>query len=50
MYQRDCKEIEHHALSNPAGLVDVIEFTLCSIQAGSKNVERKKNEIHAKTN
>ena len=45
MYQRDCKEIEHHALASPDGLVDVIEFTLCSIQAGLSTIKLQRKDI-----
>ena len=45
MYQRDCKEIEQHALASPAGLVDVIEFTLCSIQAGLSTIKLQRKDI-----
>ena len=45
MYKRDQKEIEHHALASPAGLVDVIEFTLCSIQAGLSTIKLQRKDI-----
>ena len=45
MYERDCKEIEQHALASPAGLVDVIEFTLCSIQAGLSTIKLQRKDI-----
>lgn len=45
MYRRDCKEIEHHALASPDGLVDVIEFTLCSIQAGLSTIKLQRKDI-----
>jgi len=45
MYRRDCKEIEEYALSSPAGLVDVIEFTLCSIQAGLSTIKLQRKDI-----
>ena len=34
MYKRDCNAIADHAAKSPNGLVDVVRFTLTTIQAG----------------
>ena len=45
MYNRDCKAIAEHASKSPQGLVDVIEFTLCTIQAGLSTVKAQRLDI-----
>ena len=45
MYNRDCKMIAEHACASPASLVDVIEFTLCSIQAGLSTIKMQRKDI-----
>ena len=45
MYNRDCKAIADHACASPDGLLDVIEFTLCSIQAGLSTIKLQRNDI-----
>ena len=45
MYNRDCKAIAQHASNSPQGLVDVIEFTLCTIQAGLSTVKAQRLDI-----
>ena len=47
MYQRDCKEITHHAMSSAAGLYDVIEFTLCTINMPLSRVIQQRVSIKA---
>ena len=48
MYNRDCKAIEQHSSNSPQGLVDVIEFTLCTIQAGLSTVKAQRLDIQKK--
>lgn len=45
MYKQDVPAIEQHAAANPDGLVDVIEFVLCTIQAGLSTVRMQRNDI-----
>jgi hypothetical protein len=45
MYKTDCKEIEDHAWNNPEGLRDVVEFTLCTIQAGLHGTLAQRKDI-----
>ena len=45
MYQRDCKEIAQHAMASPAGLYDVIEFTLCTINMPLSRVIQQRVSI-----
>lgn len=45
MYRRDCIAIAEHACASPSGLVDVIEFTLCSIQAGLSTIKLQRAGI-----
>ena len=45
MYQRDCTAIAEHAAKSPDGLIDVIEFTLCTIQAGLSTVLTQRQDI-----
>ena len=45
MYRRDCIAIMDHACASPSGLVDVIEFTLCSIQAGLSTIKAQRKDI-----
>lgn len=45
MYKRDCTEIAEHGLSSPEGLVDIIEFTLCTIQAGLHGTMAQRQDI-----
>jgi hypothetical protein len=47
MYKRDCNAIAQHALASPDGLVDVVEFTLCSIQAGLSTIKQQRRDIKA---
>ena len=47
MYKRDCNAIADHAAASPAGLIDVIEFTLCTIQAGLSTVKQQRIDIKA---
>jgi len=47
MYQRDVEEIKRHVASNPQGLVDVVEFVLCTIQAGLSTVKAQRQDIKA---
>ena len=47
MYQRDCKEIAQHAMASPAGLYDVIEFTLCTINMPLSRVIQQRISIKA---
>ena len=47
MYNRDCSAIAQHACASPDGLVDVIEFTLCSIQAGLSTIKMQRKDIAA---
>jgi hypothetical protein len=47
MYQRDCNEIAQHAMSSPAGLYDVIEFTLCTINMPLSRVIQQRVSIKA---
>ena len=45
MYKRDCIAIAEHACNSPKGLMDVIEFTLCTIQAGLSTVKQQREDI-----
>jgi hypothetical protein len=45
MYSRDCIAIVEHASKSPKGLLDVIEFTLCSIQAGLSTIKLQRKDI-----
>ena len=45
MYKRDCTAIAEHACKSPKGLIDVIEFTLCTIQAGLSTVKQQREDI-----
>lgn len=45
MYKRDCTAIAEHACNSPKGLMDVIEFTLCTIQAGLSTVKQQREDI-----
>lgn len=45
MYARDCHAIAQHACASPAGLLDVIEFTLCTIQMGFSTVKLQRRDI-----
>ena len=45
MYRRDCMAIADHACRSPEGLLDVIEFTLCSIQAGLSTIKLQRRDI-----
>jgi len=45
MYKRDCIAIAEHAAASPEGLIDVIEFTLCTIQAGLSTVKNQRLDI-----
>ena len=45
MYARDCHAIAQHACASPAGLLDVIEFTLCTIQMGLSTVKLQRRDI-----
>ena len=47
MYQRDCNTIAHYAMSSPAGLYDVIEFTLCTINMPLSRVIQQRVSIKA---
>jgi len=47
MYQRDCNEIAQHAMASPAGLYDVIEFTLCTINMPLSRVIQQRVSIKA---
>lgn len=47
MYTRDCNAIADHAAKSPEGLIDVIEFTLCTIQAGLSTVKDQRLDIAA---
>ena len=45
MYREDVAAIEAHVAASPAGLVDVIEFVLCTIQAGLSTVKAQREDI-----
>ena len=45
MYQRDVEEIKSHVANDPQGLVDVVEFVLCTIQAGLSTVKAQRLDI-----
>jgi hypothetical protein len=45
MYRNDVAAIEQHAAASPAGLVDVVEFVLCTIQAGLSTVGMQRDDI-----
>lgn len=45
MYARDCAAIAAHAAASPAGLCDVLEFTLCTIQMGLSTVKQQRRDI-----
>lgn len=47
MYQRDCNKIAQHAMASPAGLYDVIEFTLCTINMPLSRVIQQRVSIKA---
>ena len=47
MYLRDCNAIAHYAMSSPAGLYDVIEFTLCTINMPLSRVIQQRVSIKA---
>jgi hypothetical protein len=48
MYKRDAIAIAEHAHATPSGLVDVIEFTLCTIQQPLQQVLPQRRDIAAK--
>ena len=45
MYDRDMPLIREHALSSPAGFVDVVAFVLCTIQQPLQSVGRQMADI-----
>lgn len=45
MYRRDQPIIENHTFSNPAGLIDALEFVLTTIQAGLSTCRRQRRQI-----
>jgi hypothetical protein len=45
MYKRDVAIIAEHAAKSPEGLVDVVEFVLCTIQAGLSTVKTQRRDI-----
>jgi hypothetical protein len=45
MYKRDVAIIAEHAANSPQGLVDVVEFVLCTIQAGLSTVKAQRLDI-----
>ena len=45
MYKRDATAIAAHALKSPEGLVDVIEFTLCTIRQPLQQVIKQRRDI-----
>lgn len=45
MYKRDVTLIADHAAKSPQGLVDVVEFVLCTIQAGLSTVKAQRLDI-----
>jgi len=45
MYREDVAAIEQHAAASPDGLIDVVEFVLCTIQAGLSTVGMQRDEI-----
>ena len=47
MYQRDCNTIAQHAMASAAGLYDVIEFTLCTINMPLSRVIQQRVSIKA---
>lgn len=48
MFTDDCTEIAKHGTNSPDGLVDIVEFTLCTIQAGLHGTWKQRQDI-AKT-
>ena len=47
MYKRDVAIISDHAAKSPEGLIDVVEFVLCTIQAGLSTVKAQRLDIAA---
>ena len=47
MYKRDVAIISDHAAASPEGLIDVVEFVLCTIQAGLSTVKIQRLDIAA---
>ncbi len=47
MYKRDCAAIQYHAQSHAEGLLDVIAFTLCTIQTPLKRCLDQVQDIRA---
>ena len=45
MYKRDVTLISEHAAKSPEGFVDVVEFVLCTIQAGLSTVKAQRLDI-----
>lgn len=45
MYKRDVTIIAEHAAKSPEGLIDVVEFVLCTIQAGLSTVKAQRLDI-----
>ena len=45
MYKRDVALISDHAAKSPEGLIDVVEFVLCTIQAGLSTVKAQRLDI-----
>ena len=45
MFTRDGAAIAAHGLASPDGLVDVVEFVLCTIQAGLSTVKAQRVDI-----
>lgn len=45
MYKRDVALIADHAANSPKGLIDVVEFVLCTIQAGLSTVKAQRLDI-----
>lgn len=48
MYDRDAAAIARHAHASPDGLMDVIEFTLCTIQQPLQSVRAQREDIAQK--
>ena len=46
MYKRDVALIADHAAASPEGLIDVVEFVLCTIQAGLSTVKAQRLDIY----
>ena len=45
MWKRDCIAIAEHAAASADGFIDVVEFTLCTIQAGLSTVKAQRLDI-----